>query len=227
MDDLTAFASNVRKYRKARGLSQDDLAQKLNITKQTISAYERATVSDNKGKNPTLRTAIEIAKVLQVSLDALCGTRPITVFESHKTYGDLAREIAYMLTADEFVYGETPATMLRDSTEPGGVENLPLDDLPPLPTIVVKNETLQNFLRQQHTFFGLYRSGQIDKAAYYGWVQGQILLLDKSEVDSLFDIDDYKTVDPDVQEYSMEEDLCSGDNDDINLLSDTPAHGPK
>ena len=36
------IANNIRNLRKNRGLSQEQFAQKLHVTRQTVSAWERA-----------------------------------------------------------------------------------------------------------------------------------------------------------------------------------------
>lgn len=50
--------NNVKDLRKAKGLSQDELAQALHVTRQTIIAVE------NDKYNPTLELAMELSKFL-------------------------------------------------------------------------------------------------------------------------------------------------------------------
>ena len=190
-NEPTKFALNLKKFRIEQNLSQEDLASKVGLTKQTICAYEHATCGDNKGKNPTLNTAIQISEALHVSLDALCGTQSTTAFDSRKkTYAELAWEIAYMLTADEFGYQEIPATV-KTMTASGDVEAYPFPELS-LPAIVVKNEFLQDFLRKQQLLFSLYNSGTIKKKEYQSLLEGAIQLLGEKKVGNFFDIDDYQ-----------------------------------
>lgn len=70
---LTVFAKRLSESRKKRGLSQAKLAKMASITPQTLSAYEKATITTT-GKNPSLANAVSLANALQVSLDWLCGT---------------------------------------------------------------------------------------------------------------------------------------------------------
>lgn len=55
------------KLRKNNNLSQEDLASKINVTRQTISNWELGETS------PSLEQAKEIAKLYDVSLDYLVG----------------------------------------------------------------------------------------------------------------------------------------------------------
>lgn len=61
------IGKRLREYRIARGLTQEDLANRVNRTQQTISLYE----SDDR--MPDVETLIQIALVLDVSLDNLTG----------------------------------------------------------------------------------------------------------------------------------------------------------
>ena len=38
---MSDFSSNLRRLRKRAGLSQDALAEKLSVTRQTVSSWER------------------------------------------------------------------------------------------------------------------------------------------------------------------------------------------
>jgi len=53
--------------RKKKGLSQEDLAEKLNVTRQTISKWELNETS------PNINQAKEISRLFNVSLDELVG----------------------------------------------------------------------------------------------------------------------------------------------------------
>ena len=56
------FAAHVRRYRKARGLSQEELAEKAGLHRTYIGFVERAE------RNITLLNAQKIAKALDVTL---------------------------------------------------------------------------------------------------------------------------------------------------------------
>jgi putative transcriptional regulator len=57
--------NRVKEFRKQLKLTQDELAQKLGVTRQTINAIE------NNKYNPTLELAIKTAKFLGVPVEQL------------------------------------------------------------------------------------------------------------------------------------------------------------
>lgn len=63
---MSNIANNLRKLRKAKGLSQERLARLANIANNTIVKIEAG-----KNKNPTLDTLKKIAKALGVSIEDL------------------------------------------------------------------------------------------------------------------------------------------------------------
>ncbi|MEK4915435.1 helix-turn-helix transcriptional regulator [Bacillus sp. FSL E2-8887] len=57
--------NNVKNYRKSEGLSQLELAKKVNAARQTINLIE------NNKYNPSLALCIELAKALKTDLNSL------------------------------------------------------------------------------------------------------------------------------------------------------------
>jgi putative transcriptional regulator len=57
--------NRVKEFRKERKLTQDELAQELGVTRQTINAIE------NNKYNPTLELAMKTAKYLGVGVEEL------------------------------------------------------------------------------------------------------------------------------------------------------------
>jgi len=57
--------NKIRELRKELGLRQEDLAEKLGVTRQTINAIE------NNKYNPTLELAMKLARFLRVSVEEL------------------------------------------------------------------------------------------------------------------------------------------------------------
>ncbi|MHC1723425.1 MAG: helix-turn-helix transcriptional regulator [Aminipila sp.] len=57
--------NNVKTYRKAANITQEELALKLSVTRQTINAIE------NNKYNPTLELAIKISKFLCIPVEEL------------------------------------------------------------------------------------------------------------------------------------------------------------
>ncbi|WP_129721393.1 helix-turn-helix domain-containing protein [Xylanivirga thermophila] len=61
------FPYRLKQLRENAGLTQDELAKKLNLTQSTIAYYESGR------KMPTLENAIIIAKLFDISFDYLLG----------------------------------------------------------------------------------------------------------------------------------------------------------
>ena len=64
------IANKLLQLRKEKGLSQEQLAQKLGISRQAISKWERAEAS------PDTDNLIELAKLYDISLDELLLHEP-------------------------------------------------------------------------------------------------------------------------------------------------------
>ena len=56
---------NIKKFRKLKGLTQKELAEKLGITQQSVAQYERTN------KLPKLETLLYIADALDITLNGL------------------------------------------------------------------------------------------------------------------------------------------------------------
>lgn len=59
------LGDNIRKYRKSSNMSQDELAEKLEVTRQSISLWETGQTQ------PTLENIVALAKLFNVSTDEL------------------------------------------------------------------------------------------------------------------------------------------------------------
>lgn len=55
----------IRELRKEKGITQEELANELNVTRQTINAIE------NDKYNPTLELAIKMAKYMNIAVEEL------------------------------------------------------------------------------------------------------------------------------------------------------------
>lgn len=62
---MSVFAEQLKKLRTEKNLSQDALAEKLYISRQSISKWE------NGDATPDLENLIKLAEILDVSLDQL------------------------------------------------------------------------------------------------------------------------------------------------------------
>lgn len=61
------LGERILKHRKKAGISQEELAVRLNVTRQSISLWETDQTI------PSLDSLIALAEIFDVSLDALCG----------------------------------------------------------------------------------------------------------------------------------------------------------
>lgn len=64
------FGANLKKYRVARGLSQSELADRLFVTRQCVSKWEKDITQ------PDLQTLSRIGEILGVSIDDLINDSP-------------------------------------------------------------------------------------------------------------------------------------------------------
>ncbi len=78
-DDEMALGKNIRKLREEAQLTQQQLADRLYVSRQTISRWESGT------RCPDLITAKRLAMELQISLDALISDEEIKNMEDMKS----------------------------------------------------------------------------------------------------------------------------------------------
>ena len=62
---MTNFISNLKKYRQFNELTQEDLANKVNVRRETIARLENAKY------NPSLELAVRISKELDTPIEKL------------------------------------------------------------------------------------------------------------------------------------------------------------
>ena len=72
---MEVFSKRLREERKAAGLSQRELAEKLGISQSTYKGYE--FMGTSTGRQPSLEIVCKIAEVLGVSVDYLLGLKEI------------------------------------------------------------------------------------------------------------------------------------------------------
>ncbi len=64
---MEIFCKRLKELRKAAGLTQQDMAEKLEIKQQSYARYE------NDKSEPSLETLVKIASVLDTSIEYLLG----------------------------------------------------------------------------------------------------------------------------------------------------------
>ncbi len=65
---ISTVARNIKKYRQAKGLSQDKLSRMADVSHATIIKIESGGI-----QSPTIDTVQKIAKALGVGVDNLIG----------------------------------------------------------------------------------------------------------------------------------------------------------
>jgi transcriptional regulator with XRE-family HTH domain len=67
LKEVIPITNSVEKYRKARGMTQVELAERVNVQQSAISLIER------QERNPSLPLLVRLANVLGVTIDDLVG----------------------------------------------------------------------------------------------------------------------------------------------------------
>jgi len=73
----TGFGEKLRELRTKKGITQEILAQKMNVTRQTISGWERGR------SEPDIETLVQLADFFHVTMDELLsmgGVKMVTVY---------------------------------------------------------------------------------------------------------------------------------------------------
>lgn len=73
------LSDNIRDYRKKSNMSQDELAEKLGVSRQSISLWETGQTQ------PTIDNIIALAKIFNISSDMLLGTSDSINIPQNKT----------------------------------------------------------------------------------------------------------------------------------------------
>ena len=72
------LSDNIKNYRKESNMSQDDLAEKLGVSRQSISLWETGQTQ------PTIDNIIALAKIFNISSDMLLGSSDIVNISQDK-----------------------------------------------------------------------------------------------------------------------------------------------
>lgn len=86
-----SFGKTLAKLRKERKLTQQELADLLNVTNKTISKWETNTTA------PDIDTLKRISQVLKVPVDVLLGNSKLTVTDSHYKHKLTKRKLILLL----------------------------------------------------------------------------------------------------------------------------------
>ena len=78
------FGENLKTLRKQKGFSQEELAARLHVVRQTISKWEKNL------SVPDADTLIRLAEILEVPVSKLLGAK----IENEKTASDVAEQLS-------------------------------------------------------------------------------------------------------------------------------------
>ena len=78
------FGENLKTLRKQKGFSQEELAARLHVVRQTISKWEKNL------SVPDADTLIRLAEILEVPVSELLGAK----IENEKTASDVAEQLS-------------------------------------------------------------------------------------------------------------------------------------
>lgn len=78
------FSENLKTLRKKKGFSQEELATRLHVVRQTISKWEKNL------SVPDADTLIRLAEILEVSVSELLGAK----MENESTTNDVAEQLS-------------------------------------------------------------------------------------------------------------------------------------
>ncbi len=92
MKEKTTIGSRIAKARKDKGITQAEVAEKLNVSFQAVSSWERDEFI------PEVWNLIELAKVLDVSVSSLVEDRNGTTFKTTKNIYDWKHMFTFIKT---------------------------------------------------------------------------------------------------------------------------------
>jgi len=160
MDILETFARRLRDKRESLKLTQAQLGEKIGVTSQAISAYEK-NIQGN-GKSPTLDKLIQLANALGVTVDWLCGIDNQDNAEL-MNYGEAIELI------DKLVFAFPQATTNYEL----------LDDFSESANINIIDNTLAEYASRRDKMAALLKDGTIDDTLYKAWFDGEKAKLSK------------------------------------------------
>ncbi len=68
---MVKMSERIKKIRRQKGFSQTELGERIGVSQQVITNYERGI------REPNIETLLKIAGALDVSLETLIGEKPI------------------------------------------------------------------------------------------------------------------------------------------------------
>lgn len=131
-DGINMINENIKIYRKKKGISQEEMAVKLNVVRQTVSKWE------NGLSVPDADVLIHIAELLEVSVSQLLGIERNSDFDT-----DLSEELAKL--NKQLAEQKQRKRLLLQANKKRGVILL-LSFLAMLMALIAKNEIISILL---------------------------------------------------------------------------------
>lgn len=91
------LGENIRKIRKLKGFSQQNLADEIKVDQKTISRIEKGDLS------PKFETLVAISKALSINLSQLLSFNENLIFNNYSQYQQGGQFVAYNNTEIEKV----------------------------------------------------------------------------------------------------------------------------
>lgn len=123
-----SFGSKLKDYRNLQNITQEDLAKKLNTTKQVISRYE------NDLRSPKLSVAIEYAAKLgiplenlvddqkQLNINTFLSEHEIRVIKSYREHPEMQSAVDRLLDVQENTIKLKAVSRSTDNQFPSEIE---------------------------------------------------------------------------------------------------------
>ena len=137
---MESFGTRLANYRKEKGLTQNDIAERLSISPQAVSKWE------NDQSSPDIDSLIKLSEIFNISLDELLGKdNPKTEYVEKQTKKDinkmLFRIIVESADGDQvklnlpmavvriFANSEAPASFIKGNKALEGIDFKQILDL--------------------------------------------------------------------------------------------------
>lgn len=106
---MTKFNEIIFTLRKKNGLTQEEIATKLSVSRQTISNWETGSAQ------PTIDKVIELADLYHVSVDQLIGRNSIQKKKKSKILADLLNQkLTLYLNPDSDIFLSITRTTIKN-----------------------------------------------------------------------------------------------------------------
>ena len=130
-----SLGEKISKYRKEKGFTQSELAEKLNVSPQAVSKWE------TNQSAPDISTLLPLAKLLDISVDELLSSdekvEPDTIYKPEKVKKDVDKmvlKIRILSNDGDKVRINVPYILFKEGIKFGnssfgiGGENIKIDD---------------------------------------------------------------------------------------------------